>query len=165
MATLYEINQEIEAAIAAMFEEVDEETGEVKPGTVELLEQLNIERDEKIETLGIYIKNLTAEAAAIKAEEKTLNERRVKKENKIARLKNYLTEQLGGEKWDRSAKVSIAFRTSNPVEIDDITKIPDVFKFEKTEIVPDKKKIAKSFKDGIKVPGAHIEEKKNIQIK
>lgn len=163
--TLYEINQEIEAAIAAMFEEVNEETGEVKPGTVELLEQLNIERDEKIETLGIYIKNLTAEAAAIKAEEKKLKERRDKKENKIARLKSYLTEQLGGEKWDRSAKVSIAFRTSSPVAIDDESKIPAKFMREKTETSPDLTAIKEAINAGEKVPGAHIEEKKNIQIK
>lgn len=163
--TLYEINQEIAAAITAMFDEVDEETGEVKPGTVELLNQLQVARDEKIENCGIYLKNLMAEAAAIKAEEKNLETRRKRKEDSIANLKKYLTEQLGGENWVKSAKVSLTFRTSSPVEIDDETKIPARFMKTKTEIAPDKTAIAKAIKAGEKIPGAHIEEKKNIQIK
>lgn len=163
--TLYEINQEIEAAIAAMFDEVDEETGEVKPGTVELLNQLQVARDEKIENIGVYIKNLTAEAAAIKAEEKNLKARREAKENRAERLKKYLTDQLGGENWTKSAKVSLTFRTSSPVEIDDESKIPEQYMKVKTEMAPDKTAIKKAIDAGEKVPGAHIGEKKNIQIK
>ena len=73
--TLYEINQNIESALERMFTEVDEETGEVKDELVTELAELNIARDEKLEAIGCYIKNLQAEAAAILEESKQLKAR------------------------------------------------------------------------------------------
>ena len=63
--TLYEIDQALLACI-------DMETGEVD---IEKYEQLAEEKDKKIENIACYYKALTAEAEAIKAEEKALAER------------------------------------------------------------------------------------------
>ena len=68
--TLYEIN----AALEAFESEVDEDTGEIL--NYDKLAELNMAKDEKRENIALYIKNLTAEAKAIREEEKALAERR-----------------------------------------------------------------------------------------
>ena len=74
--TLYEINRNIEDILNRMFEEVDEETGEVNPEIVTELAELNEARDTKIDNIGAYIKNLDAEAKAIKDEMDALTRER-----------------------------------------------------------------------------------------
>ena len=87
---LYEINAEIMAC-------VDEETGEIIDTAK--LDQLRMTFGEKVEGIALYIKNLAAEAAAIKAEKDKLGERQRICENKVASLKNYLQANLCGEKF------------------------------------------------------------------
>ena len=58
--TLFEINEQIQKAIELGF---DPETGEILDASA--LEQLQIDRDEKIENICLYIKDLTAEAKAL----------------------------------------------------------------------------------------------------
>ena len=65
--TLYEINAEIASL-------VDEETGELLD--YDRFADLQMERDAKIENMALWVKDLDAEAAAIKAEETALAERR-----------------------------------------------------------------------------------------
>lgn len=152
---LYEIDEMIEQTF-------DHETGEILD--VEALDALNMARDEKIENIGLYIKNEAALAAEIKAEMASLKERKEKHEKKAESLKNYLNGYLAGAKFE-SAKVKISFRKSRQTVIDDETIIPDEF----CEILQtrkiDKTAIASAFKAGVTVDGAHIEEKQNIQIK
>ena len=99
---LYEIN----AALEALLEQVDEETGELTCD-MEQLEALSLERDEKLEGLALYCKNAAAEAEAIKAEEKTLAERRKRLENRAERARTFLSEQLCGEKFT-TPKVAVS---------------------------------------------------------
>ena len=66
MANLYEISQEIMDA-------VDFETGEILDP--EALDALIMERDKKIENIACWIKNLTSDAAAYKAEKDVFAER------------------------------------------------------------------------------------------
>lgn len=161
--TLYEINAEIEAAINAIFDSTDED-GVVSDEAVARLSELNEARDEKLDNIGAYIKNIQAEAEAIKAEETKLAQRRKSLENKTKRLLDYVSFMLHGEKWS-SARVSFSFRKSNPTIIDDETLIPKKFLKKKIVIEPDKTAIKEAIMSGQKVKGAHIEDKLNIQIK
>lgn len=52
------------------------------------------EIDEKIDSLACIVKELNAEASAIREEEKTLAERRKAKENKAERLKDYIRQSM-----------------------------------------------------------------------
>lgn len=106
---LYEIN-------TAIFNLIDEETGEVKD--YEAFEQLNMQRDEKIESIALWVKDLNAEAAAIREEEKKLAERRKACENKSERLKSYVAYALDGQAF-KTARVSLTFRNTKSVEVDD----------------------------------------------
>ena len=64
MANLFEINRAITDAWAAC---VDPETGEVNDELYAQFEALEMERDAKIEGIACWAKNLTSDAAQLKA--------------------------------------------------------------------------------------------------
>lgn len=164
--TLYEIDKAIYDLLENGFT-VDEETGEVIGGSDEL-EQLQIERDQKLESVALYIKSVESLIAGIKAEEESLAKRRKKKEYKVDRLKKYLTDSIIGNGDDsfESTKVSVTFRKSDGVEITDADALDKKYWREKTTIKrePDKKLIKADIKSGIAVNGAHLEVRQNINI-
>ena len=80
---LYDIDRQIQELIENC---VDPETGELTIDTA-ALDALQMEREAKIENLACYVKNLTADAKKIKAEEEALAQRRKAAENKAERLK------------------------------------------------------------------------------
>ena len=90
--TLYEIDK-------AITDLADPETGEITD--FEALDNLQMARDQKIENIACYYKNLVSDAEAIKAEKEALAERQKVAENKAARLKEYLSYALHGEKFSR----------------------------------------------------------------
>ena len=158
---IYEIDR-------AIMECVDSETGEIID--LEKLAELQLERDAKIEGVACWIKNLTANALNIREEEKKLADRRKALENKVERLKAYLTDALGGNKFE-TAKCSLSFRSSASVAVDDedalmewLTKNyrDDCIKYSASV---DKKAVGEILRNGVRVSGAHIEFKDNLQIK
>jgi hypothetical protein len=161
---LYDINKDIENTIEDMFINVDEETGEVKQEYVDRLNELQIQKEEKLENIGCYIKNLNAEIKAIKAEEDTLKERRKVLENKSDRVKKYVASILNGEKFE-SAKVVFSFRKSDEVNIVDESLIPDEYMRTTTKIEPNKDAIKKAIKEGKEVRGAFLVDKNNMSVK
>lgn len=151
---LFEIDQEIMSCI-------DEESGELLDE--EKFEELQIARDVKIENLGCWIKNLEAEAAALKAEEQAFNERRKSVERQIANKKQYLGKFLGGQKFE-TARVKMTFRKSETLEIAEGVTVPEEFlKYKEPEI--NKADLKKAVKAGLEIDGVSIVEKQNLQIK
>lgn len=165
--TLYEINAQIDQILSTA--ELDEETGEILFDTT-LLESLQIAHDVKIENIGCYVKNLIAEAEAIKAEEANLKARRQAKEKAVERLTYMLDNDLHGQKFE-TARCKISYRKSTSTEVDETvflekykndpkmcTPKPIEYKYDKTEL---KKKI----KAGQAIEGVKLVEKNNISIK
>lgn len=157
MAKLYELNAMIEA-----FEfEIDEETGEIT--NIGDLDALQIERDEKMENIALWIKNLKADAKAYADEEKSFYAKKKAAENKVESLKNYLQYCLNGEKF-KTDRVTVSYRNSKSADIVNESLIPEEYK------VPQEPKISKAdilkdLKEGKDVPGANLKEKQSIQIK
>ena len=155
MSSLYTINQEILNC-------VDLETGEILDE--QAFEALQIERNEKLENIALWVKNLLSESEALKAEEKSFYERRKAAENKAESLKRYLDSALKGQKFN-TTKVAISYRKSTSVDVLDVSKLPKQYQVVKTEVVPDKKAIGDTLKAGNKITGAELVERNNIQIK
>lgn len=156
--TLFEINK----AIMDFEFEIDEETGEIlNPNE---LDELELARDEKIEGVGLWIKNLLAEAEAVKHEKDAMAERQKRLEKKAESLKRYLTYALNGEKFS-TPKVAMTFRKSESVVIPDEAIIPNEYCNISVVRKPDKTVIKKALKDGKDVMGAELITKQNIQIK
>ena len=155
MANLYEIDQGI-------LECLDLETGEVIDP--ERLESLQMARDQKIENVACWIKNLLSDAEAIKAEKEALAKRQVAALAKAEQLKEWLAEALGGQKFS-SAKCAVSFRRSETVEVADIALIPAELLRVKTTVEPNKTAIKALLKEGQEVVGCCLVENQNINIK
>ena len=152
--TLYEINDEILNC-------VDEETGEIIDP--EKLSRLQMESDDKVEGIALWIKNLLSEAAAIKTEKDKLGERQKACENKAKNLKEYLSGFLAGQKF-KTPRVAISYRKSESVNVSDIGKIPEEY-LKRKDPEPDKTAIKAAIKSGQIIDGAEIVVNQNIQIK
>jgi hypothetical protein len=168
MSTLYELDQALKLAMDQVFENIDPETGEITDQIdFTVIDQLNGDRNKKLEGIGCYIKNLTAEIDAIKSEIATLSKRASNKKRKIEHLKKYVTESLNlvGQNKFETAKVAYSFRKSKSVNVINIDNIPDEYVRLKTEKVPDKTAIKKAIISGETIPGASIETSMNLQVK
>ena len=150
---LYEIDEAILAC-------VDPETGEVDE---DRLNGLMIARNEKLEGIAMWIKNLNSDIADLKAEEHAFAERRRKKEEKVESLKNVLGRYLNGQKFE-TTKVLCSFRKSQKVEISDITKIPDDY-LKYSQPTADKAAIKAAIKDGLTIDGAELVDSVTMSIK
>lgn len=154
MATLYEID-------AAILSCIDLETGEIIDA--EQLAALQMERDQKIENIALWYKNLLSDAAQYAAEEQTFKKKKQQAQAQADRLKAFLLDALQGEKY-KSARVSIHYSRSSRVVVDDVQNLPPRFvRFADPE--PNKTEIAAAIKNGEDVNGAHIESNVSMIIK
>ena len=159
--SLYEIDQ-------AILDLADPETGEIEDFT--RLDELQMERDRKVENIALWIKDLEAEATAIKAEENSLAERRHGLEKKITSLRGWLAYALDGRKFE-SPLASIRFRRSTAVEVEDEEALtqwceaqrPDLLK----EVRPEVSRMAvrDALRRGEHIEGASLVEHQNVSIK
>lgn len=114
---LYEIDNRLENLFYTMCE-VDPETGELLyPEAADELEALSEMREVKLENALCYIKNLRAEAKALKEEEQKLTARRRALENADRRMTQYVSDSLGGERF-QTPRVAVSYRKSASVEVD-----------------------------------------------
>ena len=161
MRALYDINADLEQLLTT----VDEETGELLIDP-EALDTLLLEKQDKIEGMALLVKNWTAEADAIRAEEKALAERRQRLEKKRDGLTRYLQDVLAGEKFE-TARVAVSWRRSKSVEIDEAAfwENPSEAYIRYKEPEVNKKAITDALKEGKTVPGAALVEKVSMTIK
>lgn len=163
--TLYEID-------AKMRELIDPETGELK--NYDDFAALDMERSAKIENTGEYIKNLKAEATAIKAEIDALNARYKAAANRAASLTDYLAAFLSGERFT-SPRLAISYRKSTALEFEDEWRFVDearkrgddwALRYKPPEIdkTAVKQRLAAGWQPADEL-GVKLVERQNIQIK
>lgn len=160
--TLYEIDK-------AITDLADPETGEITD--FEALDNLQMARDQKIENIACYYKNLVSDAEAIKAEKDALTERQKAAENKAARLKEYLSYALRGEKFS-TPKCAVTFRKTTSVNVDnpsaaiewaEMNGHKECVRYKAPEI--SKSELGKVLKTGQEVPGAALVEGLSVGVK
>ena len=167
---LYELEKAKAELLENGFNEqcIDLETGEIDQDKVNaLLEQLDGDINAKLESIGCYIKNLSAEVDAFKTEEKSLKERREQKEKKIESLETFLKDAMlrnNKEKFE-TAKVKLGFRKSESIEVDENIKLDEKYYITKVTQTVDKKFLKEELKSGVIIDGVRLIEKQNLQIK
>jgi hypothetical protein len=165
MRALYEIDQEI-------LDCVDMETGEILD--TEKLDALQMERERKLEGVALWVKDLKAEADAVKAEADKLTARKKALDNKIESIKAWLLFALDGEKLKtprcnvyqtHSQRVAIVGDEKDLIAwLERNTEDPREFiRYKEPELKRDE--IKKTLKDGVKIPGAVLEETESVVIK
>jgi len=166
----WEITKEIEELrTLSLVEEFDEDTGELIDNSKELqelLNELNIKRDDKL--IGIeYIKReYQSINDTIDAEMKRLKDRKAKFDKHIEKLSNLEEFLLNGEKVETDL-FSFSFRKSTSVNVDDvnIATIKGKYVQEKTTFSIKKADVKKALQDGEEIEGAFLETKQNLQVK
>ena len=152
MRALYEIDQEILDA--------------------DKLDALQMERERKLEGVALWVKDLNAEAAAVKEEADKLTARKRALDNKITALKSWLLIALDGGKL-KTARCNVYQMHSQRLAVANEGELisflqtldnPDRFlKVHDPELRKDE--IKKALKDGFVIPGAALETTESVVIK
>jgi hypothetical protein len=154
MSSLYEIDQEILGCI-------DPETGEI--ADFEKFDELQMQRETKIENIALWIKNLKAEAEMYKAEKQAFADRQKACESKADSLKKYLEYALEGTTF-KTTKVAVSFRKTTSVEVDNVYDLPNWY-VRPGEPQADKIALKKALSEGKEIEGAHLVEGISMSIK
>lgn len=155
--TLYELDKAI-----ADFELIVNEDGEVL--NINELDELQMARNDKIEGISLWIKNLEAEKEAVKHEKDNFADREKRLGKKIESLKGYLTYALDGQKFS-TPKVAVSFRKSESVLVKDEYLVPDNYCEYTMVRRPNKTMLKDALKKGEEIMGVELLEKRNISIK
>lgn len=164
MTSLYLIAQDYRADLAKLAElDLPEEV------IADTLESLGGELQTKAANVALFARSLEADAAAVKQWAKDAADRAKALEARAERLKDYLAnclESCGIERVEHPG-VTLSWRKSSAVVIDGEDLLPAEFMRRKPapDPEPDKAAIAAAIKDGKEVPGAHIEQRKSLQVK
>lgn len=156
--TLYEIND----ALLNFEYEIDEETGEVL--NFAELDSLMMARDEKLENIALYIKNLRAEQTAILEEATKQKARADRRGKKADSLEKYLAYALDGTPFS-TPRCDVTWRKSSRVDVINDLLVPDDYCSIKVDRKPDKMRIKKALKSGVEVNGCVLVETNNINVK
>lgn len=159
---LYEIDTELKELIEAQYRYAEETEGEVSEELDEQIEAFQMAREDKIRNIACFVKNLRAEATAIKAEKQSLTKRQQTAENKAERLSKYLAAFLEEGEVYSDSRCKVGWRSSSAVVFDEAL-VPDEFWVTKREV--SKSALKDALKKGHKVPGASIEQRQNLSIK
>lgn len=160
--TLYEIDNRL-------LELVDPETGELLD--FDAFQALQMERLDKIEGMALWVKDLRAQAEAIKKEIVSLTERRKSAERTIERLTGYIDQSLNGDKFS-TARCNISYRSSHSLEVSNAHDAAvwlednghlDLVTYDAPKI--DKRAVANLVASGEPVPGVELVHKQSMQVK
>ena len=169
--TLYDIDAQIAALEDAAEDDmlIDEETGELV-SVAQALDALRMEREAKLENVACWVKNLSAEADAIREEENRLVKRRKAAETKAANLKAWLlsamTREDGTTDKLKTGRVMVSVKKNPPsTVVDDEALLPWAYKTVKEIVAQDKAAIKAAILAGEEVPGAHLEYGRSVVIK
>lgn len=168
--TLYDIDAQIAALDGAAEDDmlINAETGELV-SVAQALDALRMEREEKIENVACWVKNLSAEADAIREEENRLVKRRKAAETKAANLKSWLlaamTREDGTTDKLKTGRVVVSVKRNPPSTVVDDDLLPSTYKVAKITYQPNKELIKRELLSGGDVPGAHLEYGRSVIIK
>ena len=157
---LYEVNQRIEELSEQM---VDIETGEINEEIFAELTELVEEKEDRLESIFLHIKNLASDITALKVERDSFDKRIKRKTREMDRLLDWTTMLQKGKTFETD-KVRVKYRKSQKVEIKDESLIPEKYIKFKTTKSPDKTAIKDVLKNGGYVEGAVLVERFNPNI-
>ena len=165
--SLYSLTDECRSLYDALMASVDEDTGEVDISLVNALAERQEAWEDKAVAVACVYRSLDEDAARVGREIERLTAMKKRLERERDRVKEGLSAAftaLGVEKV-KGMYADISFRASEQTIIDNADAVPEEYMTVKTTYTPNKTAIREAIKAGKEVPGAHLEQKKNIQIK
>ena len=163
---LYEITTEMALIEKALYESLDQETGEVDTALAEAFKNAQVKYEEKLKGCVYMIQTFEDKLDLIKKEIDRLEKIKKVLENRDESIRNLIANNVEvGKKIDLGLH-TISWRKSDAVIIEDENKIPQEYKDIIPETTkPNKTKIKEAIKGGKEVQGARLENRNNLQIK
>ena len=158
MANIYELTQQAMMLQALLEgEEIDEQTYN---DTIEALEI-----DTKVENICKVIRNIEADAAALKAEKERIDRKKKTAENAVKRLKDSLVMYLQATNQPKvkTQLFNVSLSKSKSLKVTDETMIPEQYLIPQPDKV-DITGLRKAIKDGEDIDGVEWEEKPSLRI-
>lgn len=132
------------------------------------LESISGDVEVKAQNVAMFCRNLEATADAIKAHREAQKEREDAMRKRAEALKSYLARCMDacGIQKIEGPGIALSFRKSSAVVINEPGLIPAQYmrQPDSPPPAPDKTAIAAAIKAGAEVPGAHVEQRRNLQI-
>ncbi len=156
---LYELNES--------FQQIQTLIEDGQDGLQDTLESIEMAIEEKLENIGKVIKNLEAEAAAFKEEEKRLADRRRSLENNIKHLKQYAENSMvvTGDKKIKAGLFTFAIQKNPPsVSVFNDVIVPKKY-YVPVDPKLDKTKIKEDLKNGESIPGVELKQSESLRIR
>lgn len=158
---IYEIPFAIRDALDRI--EVDEETGEIL--NADALREAEAQAAEKLEATALYVRELQAEAKAIKVEADRMLARVKSLQKRSDYLKAMLLDALHATGKVKTGRVTVSIRTTQAVQINQEQAIPEAFTTKKITISPNKVLIKETISAGGCVPGCELIERESVSIR
>lgn len=158
---------ELSSAIQSVWELVQDEDMDMDV-LEDTLQSLECARDEKAEGYAKIMKQLEAQAEAIKTEEKRLSDRRKSLENKRDRMKQVLEQSF--EMWGvdkiKTLTLTVAMQNNPPsVLIADENSVPEQFVSIETVRKIDRKSLLQALKEGEVIGGCSVKQSRSLRIR
>ena len=164
---LYNLTAECKSLYDDIIASADDDTGEVDLSLVTALSVRQEEWNDKAIAVACVYRALDEDSARVGREIERLTAIKKRLERERDRVKEGLANAcnaLGVEKV-QGMYANISFRSSEQTVIENEGAIPDEYMTVKTTYTPNRTAIKEAIKAGKDVPGAHVEKRKNIQIK
>lgn len=164
---LYELTEDCKNLYDAILASADDDTGEVDLSLVNALSVRQEEWNDKAIAVACVYRALDEDSARVGREIERLTAIKKRLERERDRIKDGLDaacKTLGVESV-KGMYANISYRASEQTVIDNELALPEAFINVKEVRTPNKTAIKEAIKAGKDVPGAHVERKKNIQIK
>ena len=165
MSNLYELSYDYRRA-AEFLDQAEDET-ELKYA-LDLITELEVELETKVENTAKLIKSFEAESEKFKTEAKRLSDKSTSYANKAKSLKDWIHDSFYQNGIDRiKGDLFTVALQNNPVSLDieSVDKIPKEYLIEQEPRV-DKRALLKDIKDhGVYVEGVGLKQDKHVRIR
>ncbi len=147
-----------------LMNQIEANDGEVSEEQLKTIVELHTQSMDKLKSLCGFIRYLEHGIEACKAEKDRINRMQKAAENRLARVKQYVTPFVKSQSRINLDTVTLSVRKSVSIELEPGFKNPYFCKVVK-ELIPDKRAIKEALKDDEKIKGAKLVTNFNLQIK
>jgi hypothetical protein len=144
--------------------QIETDDGELSEEQLQTIVQLHTQSIEKLKSMCGYIRYLEHGIEACKAEKERVNRMQKTAENRLDRIKEYLTPFVKDQGRVNMDTITLSVRKSVSVELEPGFQNPYFCKVVK-EFIPDKMAIREALKNEEKIDGAKLITSYNLQIK
>lgn len=174
MSTLYELTSDFQTLYDALddIDLSDDDGANLMTAYFDTLEGIEGEFEQKAENLALFVKQLLADAEAIKKEKMNLENRQSQKMKKAEQLKRYLRDcmdAIGTRKIDTpKVKVTVgnngeSVKITNLEQLKNCDKAWKAYAYKETDV--DKTAVKALLQSGQIIPGAELQRTRRITIK